>query len=123
MRGGGAENGGDAVTSRLDRAVAELKDAMGAARQGDAYDAARQIDCAAASFFANQPADTTISHWTARNRAAGRRWACIFCTLLTIDANLVNWRRATRDHCAKSLASKEQPRSASSPHCYCSPRP
>ncbi len=91
--------------SRLERATAEMKDAMAAARQGDAYDAARQIDCAAASFFANQPADTTLSHWGASNRAVGKRWACVFCALLTILANLINWRRATPDHCAESLQS------------------
>lgn len=94
--------------TRLERAIAELKDAMEAARQGDAYDAARQIDCAAASFFANQPADTTLSHWTARNRADGKRWACVFCALLTIGANLLNWKRATQDHCAEALVRGEQ---------------
>lgn len=92
------------MSDRLPNTVAELKAAEEAARKGDAYDVARDIDCAAAELLANQKLDTTISAWTARNREQGKRWACIFCGLLTVGFNLFNWRRVTKDHCAEALA-------------------
>jgi hypothetical protein len=92
------------VSGRLERTLAELRAAEAAARAGDGYDAARDLDCAAAELLANQKADTTISSWTASNRETGKRWACVFCALLTIGANIINWRRVTRDHCAEALS-------------------
>lgn len=93
--------------NRWGRAWVMLVASWRAFRARNAYVSARDIDCAAAAALANQPLDTTVSAWTARNRDAGNRWACIFCALLTIGFNLFHWRRVTRDHCDEAVGHKD----------------
>jgi hypothetical protein len=58
------------------------------------------VDCFGNALRGGDP-DETISSWTAKARAAGDEWACVFCAFLTWCQNKLF--RKPGDHCTHAL--------------------
>lgn len=57
-------------------------------------------------------ADETVSARVARARAAGVKWAAVFCKGLTIGQRIVTLGMMTRDHCDYALDKSVKPNTA-----------